>query len=74
MKSDFSFDQFIQAANGIVIEDENLSKIFKPAAPPKIPIFDFNRPILAGAARPGPNTGMPKGIRIGSGLPKLFSI
>ena len=74
MKSDFFFDQFIQAANGIVIEDENLSKIFKPAAPPKIPTFDFNQPILAGAARRGPYTGMPKGMRRGSGLPKLYSI
>ena len=68
------FDQFIQAANGRVIEDENLSKIFKPAASPKRPIFDFNQPILAGAASRGLNTGRPRGMQIGSGLSKFFNL
>ena len=48
----FTFDDFINAANGRETKSESLGKIFKKERPKtKPPLFDPTRPLLAGAAK-----------------------
>ena len=48
----FTFDEFINAANGRETKSESLGKIFKKERPKtKPPLFDPTRPLLAGAAK-----------------------
>ena len=59
----FTFDDFINAANGRETKSESLGKIFKKERPKtKPPLFDPTRPLLAGAA---------KNTVIGSSLKKI---